>query len=38
MIAGTLIDEMERRGVGVGMVSLCAAGGMGIAMVLERTA
>jgi acetyl-CoA C-acetyltransferase len=38
MIAGTLIDEMERRGVGVGTVSLCAAGGMGIAMVLERTA
>jgi len=36
MIAGTLIDEMERRGVGLGLVTLCAAGGMGIAMVLER--
>ncbi len=36
MIAGTLLDEMERRGLGLGMVSLCAAGGMGIAMVLER--
>lgn len=36
MIAGTLVDEMERRGVGMGLVTLCAAGGMGIAMVLER--
>lgn len=36
MIAGTLLDEMERRDVALGMVSLCAAGGMGIAMVLER--
>ena len=38
MIAGTLIDEMERQGLGLGLVTLCAAGGMGIAMVLERTA
>lgn len=36
MIAGTLVDEMERRDVGLGVVTLCAAGGMGIAMVLER--
>jgi acetyl-CoA C-acetyltransferase len=36
MIAGTLIDELERRGQGLGMVTLCAAGGMAIAMVLER--
>lgn len=36
MIAGTLLDEMERRGVQFGVVTLCAAGGMGIAMVLER--
>lgn len=38
MIAGTLLDEMERKGLGLGLVTLCAAGGMGIAMVLERTA
>ena len=38
MIAGTMLDEMERQGLGLGLVSLCAAGGMGIAMVLERTA
>ncbi len=36
MITGTLLDEMERRGVQFGVVTLCAAGGMGIAMVLER--
>ncbi len=36
MIAGTLIDELERRDATIGMVTLCAAGGMGIAMVLER--
>ena len=36
MITGTLVDEMERRDVGLGVVTLCAAGGMGIAMVLER--
>jgi acetyl-CoA C-acetyltransferase len=36
MIAGTLVDEMERRGVGTGLVTLCAAGGMAIAVVLER--
>ena len=36
MIAGTLIDELERRGAGLGMVTLCAAGGMAIAMVVER--
>jgi acetyl-CoA C-acetyltransferase len=38
MIAGTLVDEMERRDAGLGVVTLCAAGGMGIAMVLERAA
>lgn len=32
----TLLNEMGRRGLGVGLVSVCAAGGMGFAMVLER--
>lgn len=36
MIAGTLLDELERRDVALGMVTLCAAGGMGIAAVIER--
>lgn len=37
MIAGTMLDEMERQDLALGLVTLCAAGGMGIAMVLERT-
>jgi acetyl-CoA acyltransferase len=32
----TLLNEMRRRGLGVGLISVCAAGGMGFAMVLER--
>jgi acetyl-CoA C-acetyltransferase len=36
MIAGTLLDEMERRNLATGLVTLCAAGGMGIAMIIER--
>jgi acetyl-CoA C-acetyltransferase len=36
MILGTLIDELERRGQSTGVATLCAAGGMGIAMAIER--
>lgn len=36
IILGTLLDEMERRGVGTGLATLCAAGGMAPAMVVER--
>jgi acetyl-CoA acyltransferase len=32
----TLANEMARRGVHLGLVSVCAQGGMGFAMVLER--
>ncbi len=32
----TLLNEMKRREVEVGLVTVCAAGGMGFAMVLER--
>ena len=32
----TLLNEMKRRGAGVGLVSVCAAGAIGFAMVLER--
>jgi acetyl-CoA acyltransferase len=32
----TLLNEMKRRGEGLGLVSVCAAGAMGFAMVLER--
>jgi acetyl-CoA C-acetyltransferase len=36
MILGTLIDEMERRDLTVGLVTLCVAAGMGTAMIVER--
>ena len=32
----TLLDEMARRGAQLGLVTVCAAGGLGFAMVLER--
>jgi acetyl-CoA acyltransferase len=35
-ITTTLLHEMERRDVEIGMLTVCAAGGMGFAMVLER--
>jgi acetyl-CoA C-acetyltransferase len=36
MILGTLIDEMERRDVTTGLVTLCIGAGMGTATVIER--
>ena len=35
MIIGTLIDELERRGLKRGLATLCVGGGMGIATVIE---
>jgi acetyl-CoA C-acetyltransferase len=35
MILGTLLDEMERRNVGTGLVTLCEAAGMGTATIIE---
>jgi acetyl-CoA acyltransferase len=32
----TLVREMRRRGVGLGLVTVCAAGALGFAMVIER--
>lgn len=32
----TLLNEMKRRGVGIGLITVCAAGAMGFAMVVER--
>ena len=34
----TLANEMKRRDVQFGLISVCAQGGMGYALVLERTA
>ncbi len=37
MILGTLLDELERRDLQIGLASLCVGGGMGIATIIERT-
>ncbi|MCU0907128.1 MAG: acetyl-CoA C-acetyltransferase [Rhodobacteraceae bacterium] len=36
IILGTLLDELERSGQGVGLATLCIASGMGAATVIER--
>ncbi len=36
MLLGTLVDALERRGLGTGLVTLCVGGGMGTATVIER--
>ena len=37
MILSTLIDELHRRNLRYGLVTLCVGGGMGIATIVERT-
>ncbi len=36
IILGTLLDELERRNQAVGVATLCVAGGMAVATVIER--
>ena len=36
IILGTLLDELERRGMATGCATLCVGGGMGIATIIER--
>jgi acetyl-CoA C-acetyltransferase len=36
ILAGTLLDEMERQDIAVGMVTMCAAGGLAPAIIIER--
>ncbi|ULB10397.1 acetyl-CoA C-acetyltransferase [Cereibacter azotoformans] len=36
IIIGTLLDELERTGKGVGLATLCVASGMGAATIIER--
>lgn len=36
MIMGTCLDELERRNLRYGLCTLCVAGGMGIATIIER--
>jgi acetyl-CoA C-acetyltransferase len=36
ILLGTVLDELERRDLATGCVTLCTAGGMGIATIIER--
>ena len=36
MLVGTVLDELERRDLTTGLITLCIGGGMGIATVIER--
>lgn len=36
ILAGVLLDEMERQDLSVGMVTMCAAGGLAPATIIER--
>ncbi len=36
MLLNILLDELERRDLNTGLVTLCAGGGMGIATIIER--
>jgi acetyl-CoA C-acetyltransferase len=36
MLLGTAIDELERQGTRIAVVTLCIGGGQGIATVIER--
>jgi acetyl-CoA C-acetyltransferase len=36
MILGTMLDELERRDLATGLITLCAANGLGTAAIIER--
>ena len=36
LLVGTMVDELERRGDRYGLVTMCAAGGMAPAVIIER--
>jgi acetyl-CoA C-acetyltransferase len=36
MLVGTVLDELERRGLKRGVCVLCIGGGMGVATLIER--
>jgi acetyl-CoA C-acetyltransferase len=36
MLLGTIVDELERRDLTTGLVTLCIGGGMGVATIVER--
>jgi acetyl-CoA C-acetyltransferase len=36
MLVGTVLDELERRDLATGLITLCVGAGMGIATIIER--
>jgi acetyl-CoA C-acetyltransferase len=36
MLIATIVDELERRDLGTGLVTMCTGGGMGTATIVER--
>jgi acetyl-CoA C-acetyltransferase len=36
ILLGTVLDELERRNLATGLVTLCIGGGMGVATIIER--
>mgnify|MGYP005707119099 FL=1 len=36
VLVSTMLDELERRDLNIGMMSLCVGGGMGISCLIER--
>ena len=36
MLLGTILDELERRDLTTGLVTMCIGGGMGITTIIER--
>ena len=36
MLIGTVLDELERRDLSTGLVTMCTGGGMGTATIIER--
>lgn len=36
MLIGTLVDELERRDLSTGLITMCTGGGMGTATIIER--
>ena len=36
ILLGTALDELERRGLGTALITLCIGGGQGIATIIER--
>ena len=36
ILIGTCLDELERRGLSTGLITMCTGGGMAPAIIIER--